>query len=133
MGNDLSKLPDGVKNLLNEMTPEKATLINILAACILKVKDEYFLLIEIGATEIQPIIAIRLTRAQAKELLEAGVELCKISDTIPQTKPGVDVKFKCVLVVENEAFLVFDVTLVVAPPQPHEIVLFAAHLCPIII
>jgi len=89
-------------------------------------------LVEIGAIVVQPIIAIRLTHAQAKELLEVGVEPCTISDTFPRTVPGADVEFKCVLVVDNEAFLVFDRTLVVAPPPPHEIVLYKSPLCPIV-
>ncbi len=116
-------------SFINDLIDSK---ISILTECVIKVNNNYFLLLEIDAIVYQPIIAVYLTNNQAKELLNSGVEFCIKSDTIPETRPGIDVMYKCVLNIDKKVFLVYDIAYITEPPQIHEIILFQTQLCPVI-
>lgn len=87
--------------------------IRIGATCIAEINGRFFLLVEIeigvAGEEIEQVIVIRITAAQAQALLRAGVERCTIVTEIPTSRAGVEVELICVFVVGNFAFLVFDV------------------------
>lgn len=79
------------------------------ASCIAEINGNFFLLIEIEIGEFERVLIFRITAAQAARLLNAGVELCRIVNTIPTPAPGREVNLICVFVVGEEAFLVFNV------------------------
>jgi hypothetical protein len=89
------------------------SIISIGATCIAEIEGQFFLLveieIEIAGQEIEQVIVIRISSAQADILLRAGIERCTIVTTIPTPTQGVEVNLICVFVVGNFAFLVFDV------------------------
>lgn len=86
--------------------------VSIGATCIVRIKNRFFLLVEIeveaGDVEIEEFVFIRISRQEARTLLEEGVERCTISRCIPR-EDDVEVEFICVLIVEGNAFAVFDV------------------------
>lgn len=86
--------------------------ISIGANCIVQIRNRFFLLVEIevevGNVEIEEFVFIRISRQEAMRLLNSGVERCEISNRIPRSD-DVEVEFICVLIVNGEAFAVFDV------------------------
>jgi|SRR3954454_13340755 hypothetical protein len=86
--------------------------ISIGANCIVQIRNRFFLLVEIeveaGNVEIEEFVFIRISRREARTLLDAGVELCEIRTSFPRSNE-VEVEFICVLIVGVDAFAVFDV------------------------
>lgn len=86
--------------------------ISIGANCILQIRNRFFLVVEIeveaGNVAFEEFVFIRISRREAMELLNAGVERCKISNRVPMMD-NLEVEFICVLIVGSEAFAVFDV------------------------
>lgn len=62
----------------------------------------------IPGIDIGPIIFIRITEDQADKLVKSGVKPCKITNKIPEPQSGMNLEFKCTLIVEEQAFQVFD-------------------------
>jgi hypothetical protein len=86
--------------------------ISIGANCIVQIRNRFFLLVEIeveaGNVEIEEFVFIRISRREAMTLLDAGVERCEITTRFPRPD-DVEVEFICILIVDGEAFAVFDV------------------------
>lgn len=123
--------PNSVQGL-----PERSRILNnVIATCIAKVSSRYFLLVEneinLTGTAIRPVVAIRLNDDQAHKLLDAGVEHCDITDSVPNNKSGLTADFKGILPIENHTFLLFDTTMGLLD-EKHHIILVNAPLCPII-
>lgn len=108
---------------------------NVVATCIAKISSRYYLLIEnevnLTGAAIRPVVAIRLNDDQARKLLEAGIQHCNITDSVPNSSPGLTADFKGILPIESQSFLVFDTTMGLSD-QKHHIVLVNAPLCPVI-
>lgn len=87
--------------------------ITIGANSIARIGNRFFLIVEVEAkvpgVEVDPVFAVRLTREQARRLLNAGVMRTTIQNTRPQPRPGLDVEFKGVLFANGRFFSVFDV------------------------
>ena len=85
-------------------------IISIGANCIVRIRNRFFLLVEIevkvGNVDIEEFVFIRISEREARTLLAGGIQLCTISNSIPD---GLEVEFICVLIVGGEAFAVFDV------------------------
>ncbi|WP_103109091.1 hypothetical protein [Brevibacillus reuszeri] len=83
------------------------------ANSIARIGNRFFLIVEVEAkvpgVEVDPVFAVRLTREQARRLLNAGVMRTTIQNTRPQPRPGLDVEFKGVLFANGRFFSVFDV------------------------
>ncbi|KQL45861.1 hypothetical protein AN963_12585 [Brevibacillus choshinensis] len=83
------------------------------ANSIARIGNRFFLIVEVEAkvpgVEIDPVFAVRITREQARRLLNAGVIRTIIQNTRPQSTPGLDVEFKGVLFANGRFFSVFDV------------------------
>lgn len=107
-------------------------MISVGASGIVEIGGEFFLivLIEIEAkgVDIERVVVFRLTPGEAAELIEAGIGLCEIADAAPQACTGVDSTFQCVLVIDDQAFLVF----VVRKNNTVILLLVSVDLCPII-
>jgi hypothetical protein len=105
--------------------------ISIGAACIVEIDGQFFLLVEIeikaNDVGIEQIIVFSLTAAEAQALINAGVPVCETACEIPQPCPGEEIKFRCVLVIDNHAFLVFEIE-----NRTERLVLVRAELCPVI-
>jgi len=87
--------------------------ITIGANSIARIGNRFFLIVEVEAkvpgVEVDPVFAVRLTREQARRLLNAGVMRTTIQNTRPRPRPGLDVEFKGVLFANGRFFSVFDV------------------------
>lgn len=85
-------------------------IISIGATCVAQISGRFFILIEIeidvAGREVEEVIIIEVTSAQAAELIAAGVMRCQIVNTIPK---GRDVNLICAFVVGQNVFLVFDI------------------------
>lgn len=83
------------------------------ANSIARIGNRFFLIVEVEAkvpgVEVDPVFAVRLTREQARRLLNAGVMRTTIQNTRPRPRPGLDVEFKGVLFANGRFFSVFDV------------------------
>lgn len=83
------------------------------ANSIARIGDRFFLIVEVEArvpgVEIDPVFAVRITREQARRLMNAGVMRTIIQNTRPQPRPGFEVEFKGVLSANGRFFSVFDV------------------------
>jgi hypothetical protein len=117
--------------LTNDVLSTLGSIISIGATCIAEIEGQFFLLVEIeivvAGEEIEQVIVIRISAAQAAILRNLGIELCTIVTTIPTPTPGVEVNLICVFVVGNFAFLVFDVE-----NNTDELVLVRVPLCTVI-
>lgn len=117
--------------LSNEVRSAMEEVISIGATCVAEIDGRFFLLVEIEIDiddeEIEQVIIFRITEDQAEDLLEAGVERCRIVTRIPTARPGQEVELICVFVVGNFAFLVFDVE-----NATDELVLVRVPRCPVI-
>ncbi|WML26407.1 hypothetical protein [Neobacillus sp. OS1-33] len=86
--------------------------ISIGANCIVQIRNRFFLLVEIeveaGNVAFEEFVFIRISRQEARTLLDAGVHRCEITTSVPRSD-GVEVEFICILIVDGEAFAVFDV------------------------
>ena len=86
--------------------------ISIGANCIVEIRNRFFLLVEIeveaGNVEIEEFVFIRISRQEARALLDAGVQRCEVVTRVPRSD-DVEVEFICILIVDGEAFAVFDV------------------------
>ncbi|WP_394236203.1 hypothetical protein [Niallia oryzisoli] len=87
-------------------------IIAIGANCIVRIRNRFFLLVEIeveaGNVEIEEFVFIRISQREARTLLNAGIELCEIRSSFPRSN-DVEVEFICILIVGVDAFAVFDV------------------------
>lgn len=101
--------------------------ITIGARCIAEISGRFFLLIEIETDDIERVVVIRISAAQAAVLLAAGVMRCRIQDTIPVATPGGEVNLICAFVEGNEVFVVFNVE-----NTTDELVLVRVPLCMVI-
>ncbi|MFP3392083.1 hypothetical protein [Brevibacillus sp. SIMBA_040] len=83
------------------------------ANSIARIGNRFFLIVEVEAkvpgVEVDPVFAVRLTREQARRLLNAGVMRTTIQNTRPRPRPGLDIEFKGVLFANGRFFSVFDV------------------------
>lgn len=108
---------------------------NVIATCIAKINSRYFLITEneinLTGRAIRPLVTIRLHDDQARKLLEAGIEHCDITDSVPDSSSGFTADFKGILTIENQTFLVFDTTIGLSDPK-HHILLVNAPPCPVI-
>ncbi|QIE40338.1 hypothetical protein GM610_12900 [Bacillus tropicus] len=88
-------------------------IISIGANCIVRIRNRFFLLVEIevevGNVAIEEFVFIRISEQEARTLLAAGIQRCTISNCIPRSHDDLEVEFICVLIVGGEAFAVFDV------------------------
>lgn len=133
--------PNSPQIPITESSPEQGQqeksriLNNVIATSIAKISSRHFLIVEneinLTGTAIRPVVAIRLNDDQAHRLLDAGVEHCDITDSVPNNKSGLTSDFKGILSIENLTFLVFDTTMGLLD-QKHHIVLVNAPLCPVI-
>ena len=86
--------------------------ISIGANCIVQIRNRFFLLVEIeveaGNVAFEEFVFIRISRQEAMTLLNAGVKPCEIKTRVPRSN-DVEVEFICILIVDGEAFAVFDV------------------------
>ena len=86
--------------------------ISIGANCIVQIRNRFFLLVEIeveaGNVAFEEFVFIRISRQEARTLLNAGVQRCEITTRVPRSD-DVEVEFICILIVDGEAFAVFDV------------------------
>ncbi len=86
--------------------------ISIGANCIVQIRNRFFLLVEIeveaGNVAFEEFVFIRISRQEAMTLLNAGVKRCEITTRVPRSN-DVEVEFICILIVDGEAFAVFDV------------------------
>ncbi|MEH6907809.1 hypothetical protein [Neobacillus drentensis] len=86
--------------------------ISIGANCIVQIRNRFFLLVEIeveaGNVAFEEFVFIRVSRQEARTLLDAGVHRCEITTRVPRSD-DVEVEFICILIVDGEAFAVFDV------------------------
>lgn len=103
-------------------------IISIGATCVAQISGRFFLLIEIeidvAGREIEEVIIIEITSAQAAALIAAGVMRCQIVNTIPT---GREVNLICAFVVGENVFLVFNVE-----NEIDRLVLVRVPLCTII-
>jgi hypothetical protein len=87
--------------------------VEIGARCIFRVNGYFFLIAEIEAkttgVEIDQVVIIRLTNAQAARLLAGGMKWCQISSTKPTATPCTKVEFKCIFIDGDKAFSIFEV------------------------
>lgn len=86
-------------------------IISIGAQCIVRFRNRFFLLVEselkVDNVAIEEFVFIRLSEREARILLASGVQPCEIVNHRPWDDLEVD--FICVLIVDGEAFAVFDV------------------------
>ncbi|KAJ49611.1 hypothetical protein BD780_001104 [Clostridium tetanomorphum] len=108
--------------------------VRIGATCVAELAPNVFvLLVEIEITvlgeEIQEVLVIRITPAQAAELIQS-VGRCLIvgPDEIPTPAPGREVNLICAFVFGENAFLVFNIE----TSSRDELVLVRVPLCPIV-
>ncbi|PIH06198.1 hypothetical protein [Clostridium combesii] len=111
---DFLKYEDGSPKIDLPQQSKQTAPINIGANCIFQANNNFYLLVEVEAkapgVEVDPEFVVRLTVAQANALIAAGVPVCQVTDTPPTPKPGLNVEFKGVFVIDNTvAFQVFDV------------------------
>ncbi|PLS09478.1 hypothetical protein [Neobacillus cucumis] len=93
------------------MNPEDP--ISLGAHCILQTRRNGFFLVaeieaEAGNVDIEEYVFIRISRREANALLNAGAMRCQVTNQIP-TSDNLDVTFVCVLILNGEAFALFDV------------------------
>jgi hypothetical protein len=81
-------------------------IVSIGATCIVKINGKFFLLVEIEVEDIQleEFVFIRLSRCEAEKLLCEGIERCEIASRAPANG-----ELKCILIIGDNAFAVFDV------------------------
>lgn len=87
--------------------------VSIGANCILQTRrNGFFLVVEIeveaNGVAFEEFVFIRISRREARVLLNAGVELCEIVSSRPRSD-DLEVEFICVFIVDGEAFALFDV------------------------
>jgi hypothetical protein len=86
--------------------------ISIGANCIVQIRNRFFLLVEIeveaGNVAFEEFVFIRISRQEARALLDAGVKRCEITTRVPLSD-DLEVEFICILIVDGQAFAVFDV------------------------
>ena len=102
--------------------------IRIGATCVAQIEGRFFLLIEIEINipgkDIEEVIIIEITAAQAEALIAEGVMRCQIVDRITT---GREVELICAFVVGRNVFLVFNVE-----NMTDRLVLVRVPLCTII-
>lgn len=81
--------------------------VSIGANCVVRIGNRFFLLVEIEVEilDIEEFVFIRISEREFRTLIRAGVQRCTISNRIPTN----NAEFKCVLIIDGEAFAVFDV------------------------
>ena len=80
--------------------------IEIGAHCVVRIAGRFFLVVEleVESLNIEEFFFIRISEREFRALLRAGVQQCTISNRVPTNG-----EFICVLIVDGEAFAVFDV------------------------
>lgn len=119
-----------LNQIVEQVNDTEATISEISsigASCVAEINGRFFLLLEIEIGNFEQVFVIRISAAQAAALLRAGVELCRIINTIPTPTPGSEVNLICVFVVGDNAFLVFNVE-----NTTDELVLVRVPLCTVI-
>ncbi len=108
--------------------------ISIGAACVAELAPNVFVLlveieVEVPGEDIEEVLIIRITPAQAAELIRS-VGRCEIvgPDEIPTPAPGREVNLICAFLFGRNVFLVFDVE----TRTTDELVLVRVPLCPIV-
>ncbi len=108
--------------------------VTIGATCVAELVPNVFVLlveveVEVLGEDIQEVLVIRITPAQAAELIRS-VGRCQIvgPDEIPTPAPGREVTLICAFVFGENAFLVFDVE----TNRTDDLVLVRVPLCPIV-
>jgi hypothetical protein len=99
-------------------------------SCIIEINEKLFLLVQIIFADTETVLVIRISAAQARDLVRGGVRQCPVFDNRPTQVQGVAIDLECVFVVGNNAFLVFETE---RPIERQErIFVVRAPLCPII-
>lgn len=82
-------------------------IVRIVEACIAEIDGRFFLivLLRIGTGDEEALV-IRISSSQADTLENAGVERCRIQNTIPASTGGRTVTIICAFVVGDNAYLV---------------------------
>ncbi|WP_242844712.1 spore coat protein [Clostridium botulinum] len=108
--------------------------VTIGATCVAELAPNVFVLlveveVEVLGETIQEVLIIRITPAQAAELIRS-VGLCEIvgPNEIPTPAPGREITLICSFVFGQNVFLVFDVE----TRTTDELVLVKVPLCPIV-
>ncbi|WP_027622908.1 hypothetical protein [Clostridium lundense] len=108
--------------------------VTIGATCVAELAPNVFVLlveveVEVTGEEIEEVLVIRITPAQAAELIRS-VGRCEIvgPDEIPTPAPGREVNLICAFVFGQNVFLVFNVE----TNRTDELVLVRVPLCPIV-
>lgn len=122
--NEINEIVEQVTN--GDVTIAQASC--LCSSCVAEINGNFFLLLEIEIGDLERVLIFRITAAQAARLLNAGVELCSIVNTIPTPSPEREVNLICVFVVDDEAFLVFNVE----ENETSELVLVRSPLCTVI-
>ncbi|WML33179.1 hypothetical protein [Clostridium sp. OS1-26] len=78
------------------------------AQCIVQIGTRFFLLVELE-TPIERVIVIEITAAQFAALRAAGVPVCPILNAVPTAVAGTTVELQCTFIVDDEAFIVFEI------------------------
>jgi hypothetical protein len=88
-------------------------ILEIGANCILRLKNRFFLVVEVETevpgVELEIFTIARIDKETARRLLDAGIELCEIRNTVPKRKNGREVEFICIFIDRDKAFALFDV------------------------
>jgi hypothetical protein len=85
---------------------DRENIVTIGANCVVRIRNRFFLLVEIEVEllDIQEFVFIEISAREYRALRRAGVERCRIADRRPS-----NAEFICVLLLDGEAFEVFDV------------------------
>lgn len=83
--------------------------ITISDACIIEIGNRFFLIALINFSNTETIIVIRISREQALDLIRNGVRNCPVFNTLPVDIQRRNLDLVGIFVVDDQAFLVFEV------------------------
>ncbi|MFE1243555.1 hypothetical protein ACFW35_05430 [Fictibacillus sp. NPDC058756] len=87
--------------------------LEIGANCILRLKNRFFLVVEIEAdvpgVELEIFTIARIDKETARRLFDAGIEMCEVTNKVPKPNKGREVEFICIFIDRDKAFALFDV------------------------
>ncbi|SFE66835.1 hypothetical protein SAMN05428981_107154 [Bacillus sp. OV194] len=96
-----------------DMNMNNEEIFEIGANCLLVLGNRFFAVVEIESevprVDLEEFVIIRINERTARRLNNAGLELCEVQNTVPRSRNGVEVEFKCVFINRNQAFALFDV------------------------
>lgn len=87
--------------------------LDIASQCVVEVCGHFYLLVELEASDrkadFERLIIIEITRQAYEFLLSVCVPKCHVYDSIPEHIEK-KLKLKCTFIVENKAYIVFEVS-----------------------